>query len=224
VKHSSLKSIKIQPLILLFTAVLPALGIIVHLNLELERQDIEKTKTDATIMLQSLANDRENVIEVTRRLLMILGKLPALQTRDSSTCNSLFRELLRQMSTGTKEGVFTAIGIDGAKCLFAYKLFSPDNGSSPYFYMLATIPYEQISAGTKKHFYAISDRREVEQHPKESDARHHTTTEFSNDRIAIVAGGSFIYTNRKFLEIFGRDKPEEIIGHKITIAEETCSG
>lgn len=91
-----MKSIKSQLLILIFAAVLPALGIIIYSNYERQRHDIEIAEGEALIMLQGLANNHESVVEITRRFLMILAKLPALQNQDTIACNKLFRELLKE--------------------------------------------------------------------------------------------------------------------------------
>ena len=279
-----MKSIRIQLLILVFTAMLPALGIIIYSNYERQRHDIDIAKADAVIMLQGLANDHESVMEVTRRFLMTLTKLPALRNQDATACNKLFRELLkensqyanifaadregmifanalpsgtisikqskyfqealqakafsigeyvigavsrravlpfaypvmdssgrvtgvvglsldldkynknfatmtrfpqgsslnlldrnyirlyrhphqgdylgqvdlpeivRQLSAGPQQGVFTSVGIDGIKRFFAYKRFSLSNGAPPYLYMRVGIPEEQTLALAKNTF------------------------------------------------------------------------
>jgi diguanylate cyclase (GGDEF)-like protein/PAS domain S-box-containing protein len=279
-----MKSIKSQLLILIFAAVLPALGIIIYSNYERQRRDINMAKDEAMIMVQGLANDHENVIEVTRRFLMTLAKLPALQNQNIAACTELFKELLKentqyatiyaadsegmifanalssgnitikqrkyfqdavqtkafsageytigqvsrravlpfafpvidssgrvtgvvaisldlekygknfgaitqfpkvatlnlldrnyiflyrypdnenyagkvdfpeivkQISAGPQEGIFTIAGVDGGKRLFAYKRFYLSDSSSPYLYMRVDIPEEQALALTKTTF------------------------------------------------------------------------
>jgi len=90
-----MKSIRTQLIILIFAAVLPALSVIVYSNYERQRLDIAKAQDNALIMVQSLANDHENDVEVIRRLLMTLVKLPALQNRDAAACKRLFMELIK---------------------------------------------------------------------------------------------------------------------------------
>jgi two-component system cell cycle sensor histidine kinase/response regulator CckA len=58
----------------------------------------------------------------------------------------------------------------------------------------------------------ITHRKEVEDKLFESEERYRTAIEHSNDGVALVRDGKHIYVNQKFLDIFGYDKPEEIIG------------
>ena len=61
-------------------------------------------------------------------------------------------EIVKQISTGSQEGVFSTLGVDGVKRLFAYKKFLLHNSSSPYLYMRIGIPEEQVLAPAKKSF------------------------------------------------------------------------
>ncbi len=47
---------------------------------------------------------------------------------------------------------------------------------------------------------------------RESEERHRTAIENSPDGVAIVQGGQPLFVNQKFVEIFGYDRPEEIVG------------
>ena len=62
----------------------------------------------------------------------------------------------------------------------------------------------------------ITQRKESEDKLFESEERYRTAIECSNDGVAIVKGDKHIYVNRKFLDIFGYDKPEDIIGTSIS--------
>ncbi len=90
-----MKSIRVQLLILIFAAVLPAIGIIIYSNYERQRHDIDLAKSDALNMVRSLANNHENVVEVTRGLLQTIAALPAVRNQDSTACVNLFKDLLR---------------------------------------------------------------------------------------------------------------------------------
>ncbi|NLD79914.1 MAG: diguanylate cyclase [Smithella sp.] len=279
-----MKSIRSQLLIPIFAVVLPALAIIIYSNYERQHHDMEMVKAGALVMVQGLANDHEKDIEATSKFLMILARLPAIQTRDAAACNKLFRELLqdnnqyatiyavdrdgkmfanafsfssisikqrkyfqdavqtktfsageytigqitrravlpfaypvmdssgqvtgvvavaldlekygksfmkishfpkgstlnlldrnytrlyrypynekyvgkpelpqivKQLSTSAQEGVFSTVGVDGVKRLFAYKQFLLQNSSSPYLYIRIGIPEEQALAPAKKSF------------------------------------------------------------------------
>ena len=57
-----------------------------------------------------------------------------------------------------------------------------------------------------------AERRQAEKDLIESEERYRTVIENSNDGVALVRGDQHIYVNRKFLEIFGYNTPEDIIG------------
>ena len=46
----------------------------------------------------------------------------------------------------------------------------------------------------------------------ESEERYRTAIEHSNDGVALVRGDRHVYVNRRFLDMFGYDTPEGIIG------------
>lgn len=62
----------------------------------------------------------------------------------------------------------------------------------------------------------ISDRIKAEKALRESEERYRTVFDQSNDGIALVKGDQHILVNQKMVEIFGYDRPEEIIGSPIT--------
>ena len=62
----------------------------------------------------------------------------------------------------------------------------------------------------------ITKRKIAEKALIESEERYRTAIEHSNDGITMIRGYKHLYVNRKFVEMFGYDKPEEIIGTHIT--------
>ncbi len=58
----------------------------------------------------------------------------------------------------------------------------------------------------------ITESRQVENALKESEERYRTAIENFNDGVAIMRKDSHLYVNQKFLEMFGYDNPDEIIG------------
>jgi PAS domain S-box-containing protein len=58
-----------------------------------------------------------------------------------------------------------------------------------------------------------AERKLAEKNLIESEERYRTAIEHSNDGVALVRGNQHIFVNQKFLEMFGYDKPEDIIGN-----------
>lgn len=83
-------------LVLIFAAILPAIGIIIYSNYERQRSDIAGAEKDAFIVMRGLAHDQENAIKITRNLLSTLAKLPEIQEQSVSACNKIFRDLLKE--------------------------------------------------------------------------------------------------------------------------------
>jgi PAS domain S-box-containing protein len=63
----------------------------------------------------------------------------------------------------------------------------------------------------------ITSRKMAEEALAESEERYRTAIEHSNDAVAIIQGDKNQYVNRRFVEIFGYEKPEDIIGTPISI-------
>ena len=62
-----------------------------------------------------------------------------------------------------------------------------------------------------------ADRKLFEEKLMESEERYRTSIENSNDGVAIIKKDKHLYVNRKFVEIFGYDSADEIIGQSVTI-------
>lgn len=58
----------------------------------------------------------------------------------------------------------------------------------------------------------ITKRKAAEEAFVESEERYRTAIEHSNDAVAIVEGAKIRYINRKYLELFGYERPEEVLG------------
>jgi PAS domain S-box-containing protein len=63
----------------------------------------------------------------------------------------------------------------------------------------------------------ITARKLGEEALQESEERYRTAIESCNDGVAIVEEDRYAYVNQRFAEIFGHDRPEEIIGEPLSI-------
>lgn len=61
----------------------------------------------------------------------------------------------------------------------------------------------------------VTNRKKAQEQLRESEERYRTAIEHSNDGVAIVRGDRHEFVNRRFLEMFGYDSPEELIGQQV---------
>jgi len=61
----------------------------------------------------------------------------------------------------------------------------------------------------------ITEKVEAERILKESEERYRSVIENSNEGIAITKGGIFLFVNKRFVEMFGFENEEEVIGRDI---------
>jgi PAS domain S-box-containing protein len=62
----------------------------------------------------------------------------------------------------------------------------------------------------------VTEHRQAEAQVKESEERYRVAIEHSNDGVAIVKGSIHQYVNKRFVEIFGYDQPNEILGKPLS--------
>jgi len=82
---------------------------------------------------------------------------------------------------------------------------------------VAAIDANDLSRGIIITAEDITRRKEMEARLLESEERYRTAVEFSNDGVALIKDGLHIYVNQKFVEMFGYDSREEVIGKPSTI-------
>ena len=63
----------------------------------------------------------------------------------------------------------------------------------------------------------ITERKLAEVGLAESEERYRTAIEHSNDGVAIIQGDKIQYVNKRFVEIFGYDQPEDIKGRSVLL-------
>ncbi len=63
----------------------------------------------------------------------------------------------------------------------------------------------------------ITQRKMTEKALMESEERYRTAIEHSNDGITIVQGNKHQYVNRRFVEMFEYERPEEVLGRPVTL-------
>ncbi len=61
----------------------------------------------------------------------------------------------------------------------------------------------------------ITERKRVARELQESEARFRTVIESSNDGISIIKGGSHVYVNKKYLEMFGLHQADQMEGRPV---------
>lgn len=74
--------------------------------------------------------------------------------------------------------------------------------------------------GNDAVLYSFSDcteQRRLEEDLRASEERYRTAIENANDGVAMVRGQVHIYVNQRFLDIFGYERPEEVVGKPISM-------
>lgn len=63
----------------------------------------------------------------------------------------------------------------------------------------------------------VTKRKKTEEQLRESEERYRIAIEHSNDGVAIVRGDRHEFVNRRFLEMFGYNSPEDLLGKQVFV-------
>ena len=77
--------------------------------------------------------------------------------------------------------------------------------------------YEELEQRIKDLEEVAAKYRQAEEALRESEELYRMAVERSNDGVAIVERDSHLYVNEKFAQIFGYDRPEEIVGKPLSL-------
>lgn len=89
-------SLRVQLLLLVLLAVIPAFGLIIYSAAQQRHLAAAEAQKDAMRVVRSAAAEYEQTLEDTRELLMAVSHLPALRTGDSTAASAFFADLLKQ--------------------------------------------------------------------------------------------------------------------------------
>jgi diguanylate cyclase (GGDEF)-like protein/PAS domain S-box-containing protein len=87
--------LRFQLILLVFLAVLPALGIILYTGLERQRQAAASAQEEAQMLVKHASKECDRTILMTRQLLLALAAFPSVAGRDGAASSALFADLLQ---------------------------------------------------------------------------------------------------------------------------------
>ncbi len=93
---SFLRSIRAHLVLLVLISILPALGIIVCSGIKLRNNEMQKARENTDKILQGLAYHHEITAENIYQFLIVLSRLPDVQSRNEQACSILFGQLLKK--------------------------------------------------------------------------------------------------------------------------------
>jgi PAS domain S-box-containing protein len=120
---------------------------------------------------------------------------------------------------GPMDGIQAAEAIrSGCPCPVIYVTAHADQATldrakitEPFGYVLKPISQRELHIAIQIGLY----RHGLEGKLKESEERYRTAIESSNDGVVITREGRAVYVNQRFLDLFGYDGPEEVLGASV---------
>ncbi|MDR2018428.1 MAG: PAS domain S-box protein [Syntrophobacterales bacterium] len=97
------------------------------------------------------------------------------------------------------------------------KLLDEERSQSNYYKMMAQEKGKQYLHEISRLSNALAKHRQMEKNLRESEERYRIAIEHSHDGVSIISDSIHIYVNRRFLEIFGYDNSDYLLGKAATL-------
>jgi PAS domain S-box-containing protein len=124
-------------MLLVFLAVLPALGIILYTGLETRRNTLAEARRDLSHLMEQLVSAQEHLADKSRYMFETLAELPEVHNLDPAACNRLFDSLLRRMP-------------------YYANVFSMDTKGNV---IASGVPFKAVNASDRKYFREAVETR-----------------------------------------------------------------
>jgi diguanylate cyclase (GGDEF)-like protein/PAS domain S-box-containing protein len=108
--HRLFTTLRFRLILIVFLAVLPALGVILYSGLEQRRLAAEAAKKDVLSLVMHASSYQERVVEGVRQMLFTLAELPAVRQQDGSVASAVFARILEKRKI---LGNISAINLQG---------------------------------------------------------------------------------------------------------------
>ncbi len=89
-------TLRFRLILLVFLAVLPALGVILYSGLEQRRLAADAAQKDVLDLVHHASFYQERVVEGVRQMLFTLAELPAVRQQDGAVCSAIFARILEK--------------------------------------------------------------------------------------------------------------------------------
>ncbi len=106
----AVSTLRIRLLLLLFIAIIPALGLTLYTGIELRNAAISEAQENALRLIRTTSASHQRTIERTKSILVSLGEDPRVRNRDSQTCSALVATELKQHLSFINFGASTPDG------------------------------------------------------------------------------------------------------------------
>lgn len=115
--HHFFTTLRFRLILLVFLAILPALGLILYAGLEHRRLAANEARKDVLDMVHHASAYQERVVEGARQMLSTLSELPMVQRQDGPACTALFARILGKQKFYANISAINLQGIPFASAL-----------------------------------------------------------------------------------------------------------